>query len=105
MRPAAQRALAGDRLGELTLAVAVDAGDAEHLAGTHRQADAVERHLAAVGRRRYLVEREDGRQRGIERQLAGEGLVAPMNSAADWRSDWPNMRSTMKLVAASGDMA
>ena len=35
---AATAALAGDGLGERPLAVAVHAGDADHLAGVHRQA-------------------------------------------------------------------
>ena len=50
-RPAGRLAQAGERLDELVLAVAGDAGDAEDLAGTDLEADAADDLLAAVVRR------------------------------------------------------
>ena len=47
-RPARERPHAGDRLGELALAVPGDAGDAEDLARPHVEGDVAQRRRAAV---------------------------------------------------------
>ena len=52
-RAAARAPEAGERLDELRLAIAVDAGDADDLAGTHVEADAAHRRETAV-----VVDRE-----------------------------------------------
>ena len=48
MRPLRRRAQAGEHLEQLLLAVAVDPGDADDLAGAHRQADVAQCRPAAA---------------------------------------------------------
>ncbi len=77
-RPGIHVAHPGDRLDELALAVALDAGDGEDLARVDGEAEVIDRRVAA------LV--ADGQVRDLEHGLAGRGHVAvhdELHRAAD----------------------
>ena len=78
--PAARDAQAGDRLDELGLAVAVDAGDADDLAGAHLRARGRARR-AARGRRR---------PRGPRPRAAARRRWPPPSRAGTARRDRPS---------------
>ena len=79
--------LAGDGVEQFRLAVAGDAGDADHLAAAHIQADIVERHgEGTVGRLVQAIEPQPGQAA----QLVGAGLhrvdvAADHQLAPGWR--------------------
>ncbi len=99
-----QPALAADRLGQRALAVAVDAGDAEHLAEVQRQRDVVDPGLGALA--------PSGRVDELERDLGGLCRGAPVTLGLEMelgqlRSGRPPRRTsacTISVSSSSGEL-
>ena len=75
IRSVRRRPQPGDDLGELTLAVSGDAGDAEYLARAHLEGDVLQRLSAEVAAGRDVRQLEDRQGRFLRRlcrQLEGD---------------------------------
>ena len=78
--PAGQAALPADHLGERALPVAVDAGDAQHLAEAQRQRDVLDARLRALAAGVGVLERE--RDLGVRRRVRAGAPSTPIRSSA-----------------------